>query len=256
MRRFPTNNMVMRIAVRPRPIMVRIMSFCYCSAIISNFCLNPCTISRKADFDLTRITDQSFIFWFRWLPLSPIGASAALQCPACSVRLHNITELYWRATDFKRFEVVFFASALKAHVLPRTALIVNAHDVALHLRKRRIVTDDFLRLNAAQHLMIPRHEPFLLVAAVVMLGRLFFRAEAKIKGTTNVVPFIFGAGDEARTRYLHLGKVALYQMSYTRNSKTDYSGQAAKSQAVILGKLNFLFPAPVPARPVAALRAQ
>ena len=26
-----------------------------------------------------------------------------------------------------------------------------------------------------------------------------------------------GAGDEARTRYLHLGKVALYQMSYARN---------------------------------------
>ncbi len=26
----------------------------------------------------------------------------------------------------------------------------------------------------------------------------------------------FGAGDEARTRYLDLGKVALYQMSYTR----------------------------------------
>ena len=30
------------------------------------------------------------------------------------------------------------------------------------------------------------------------------------------VPYLFGAGDEARTRYLHLGKVALYQMSYTR----------------------------------------
>ena len=28
-------------------------------------------------------------------------------------------------------------------------------------------------------------------------------------------PHLFGAGDEARTRYLHLGKVALYQMSYT-----------------------------------------
>ena len=26
----------------------------------------------------------------------------------------------------------------------------------------------------------------------------------------------FGAADEARTRYLHLGKVALYRMSYTR----------------------------------------
>ena len=28
--------------------------------------------------------------------------------------------------------------------------------------------------------------------------------------------FICGGGDEARTRYLHLGKVALYQMSYNR----------------------------------------
>ena len=28
----------------------------------------------------------------------------------------------------------------------------------------------------------------------------------------------FGADDEARTRYLHLGKVALYQMSYIRTA--------------------------------------
>ena len=32
-------------------------------------------------------------------------------------------------------------------------------------------------------------------------------------------PHLSGAGDEARTRYLHLGKVALYQMSYTRVSR-------------------------------------
>ena len=30
---------------------------------------------------------------------------------------------------------------------------------------------------------------------------------------------IYGADDEARTRYLHLGKVALYQMSYIRTKK-------------------------------------
>jgi hypothetical protein len=30
------------------------------------------------------------------------------------------------------------------------------------------------------------------------------------------IPLKTGAGDEARTRYLHLGKVALYQMSYAR----------------------------------------
>ena len=29
----------------------------------------------------------------------------------------------------------------------------------------------------------------------------------------------YGAGDEARTRYLHLGKVALYRMSYTREER-------------------------------------
>ena len=33
----------------------------------------------------------------------------------------------------------------------------------------------------------------------------------------------YGAGDEARTRYLHLGKVALYQMSYTRENMAYYS---------------------------------
>ena len=35
----------------------------------------------------------------------------------------------------------------------------------------------------------------------------------------NAIAFLFyliGAGDEARTRYLHLGKVALYRMSYAR----------------------------------------
>ena len=31
---------------------------------------------------------------------------------------------------------------------------------------------------------------------------------------------IIGADDEARTRYLHLGKVALYRMSYIRKIKT------------------------------------
>ena len=36
-----------------------------------------------------------------------------------------------------------------------------------------------------------------------------------IKGRVDLPFIIFGAGDEARTRYLHLGKVALYQMSYT-----------------------------------------
>ena len=43
---------------------------------------------------------------------------------------------------------------------------------------------------------------------------------------TQCVPNPFGAGDEARTRYLHLGKVALYQMSYTRILAPDWEPYA------------------------------
>ena len=46
--------------------------------------------------------------------------------------------------------------------------------------------------------------------------------------------FLFGAGDEARTRYLDLGKVALYQMSYARKRKVDYSAKNVLCQPRIL----------------------
>ena len=46
--------------------------------------------------------------------------------------------------------------------------------------------------------------------------------------------FLFGAGDEARTRYLDLGKVALYQMSYARKRKTHYTASAPGCQALFL----------------------
>ena len=36
----------------------------------------------------------------------------------------------------------------------------------------------------------------------------------------NQTGYFIGAADEARTRYLHLGKVALYQMSYGRRCGT------------------------------------
>ena len=40
------------------------------------------------------------------------------------------------------------------------------------------------------------------------------------KDALSSASFSFGADDEARTRYLHLGKVALYQMSYGRILET------------------------------------
>ena len=45
--------------------------------------------------------------------------------------------------------------------------------------------------------------------------------------------FLFGAGDEARTRYLDLGKVALYQMSYARKRKVNCSRKHVACQPCI-----------------------
>ena len=46
------------------------------------------------------------------------------------------------------------------------------------------------------------------------LGHVTIMSEKPAYGSR--FPLFFGAADEARTRYLHLGKVALYQMSYGR----------------------------------------
>ena len=53
----------------------------------------------------------------------------------------------------------------------------------------------------------------------------------------------FGAGDEARTRYLHLGKVALYRMSYARIRGHELrillygAGDEARTRYLHLGKV-------------------
>ena len=44
-----------------------------------------------------------------------------------------------------------------------------------------------------------------------------------VKKETVTEVTVYGAGDEARTRYLHLGKVALYRMSYARRNKRYYN---------------------------------
>src|SRR4051794_27451259 len=57
------------------------------------------------------------------------------------------------------------------------------------------------------------------------------QAEAKQKGKPGGFPFLTGAGDEARTRDLNLGKVALYQLSYSRID----SGGAKRSRTALGG---------------------
>ena len=49
----------------------------------------------------------------------------------------------------------------------------------------------------------------------------------------------FGAGDEARTRYLHLGKVALYRMSYTRGTWLILAEDRENVKRNFSGTVNF-----------------
>ena len=60
----------------------------------------------------------------------------------------------------------------------------------------------------------------------------------KEKTTLSCGLFFYGAGDEARTRYLHLGKVALYRMSYTR--KFGASGRNRTNDTRIFSPLLYL----------------
>ena len=50
---------------------------------------------------------------------------------------------------------------------------------------------------------------------------MYKKAAASHDESCFAVACLSGAADEARTRYLHLGKVALYQMSYSRNGASD-----------------------------------
>ena len=46
--------------------------------------------------------------------------------------------------------------------------------------------------------------------------------EKRKRGVGRCFLFVFGAGDESRTRDLNLGKVALYQLSYSRGGTAGY----------------------------------
>ena len=64
------------------------------------------------------------------------------------------------------------------------------------------------------------------LASLVPCSRLILLSFQKQKHHPVGWCFVFGAGDEARTRYLDLGKVALYQMSYARMWHRPYSVSA------------------------------
>ena len=66
--------------------------------------------------------------------------------------------------------------------------------------------------------------------------------EPESSASANSATSAYGADDGARTRYLHLGKVALYQMSYIRKIWRPGSGSNRRPpawQAGVLNQLNY-----------------
>ena len=63
------------------------------------------------------------------------------------------------------------------------------------------------------------------ICALCIGGGSAFAFYEKSRTSDSDVLFHSGAGNEARTRYLHLGKVALYQMSYARENRS-YSSRS------------------------------
>ncbi len=80
----------------------------------------------------------------------------------------------------------------------------------------------------------PKHMGYKTAHWAVLLNALSsLGSRDKIKRPVRDRSFYFGAADEARTRYLHLGKVALYQMSYSR---IFYRAELISAIFIIAGK--------------------
>ena len=141
------------------------MSLGNSSSIFSNFGFNFCTIFCIGNFDFAGCSDKSKVFWFGGFPFSAIGTSAAL---ANQERLYCIIICIERATNFEGFQIFFLKSSFVIHIPPGAAFIIYIDEIALHLWKRCVIADDFLRLNAPQHLVVASQKPVFLVAAVVV----------------------------------------------------------------------------------------
>ncbi len=72
--------------------------------------------------------------------------------------------------------------------------------------------------RAATRTRAPKHAPGMFLSLRSCPVRASARPVNAKKHHPIGMVFLFGAGDEARTRYLDLGKVALYQMSYARRT--------------------------------------
>ncbi len=191
----PYDDMIVRICMCPESIMICIMSFNGSSSIIANFRIHPIAVL-KCPFHFTRFTYVSAIGGFVRIrsPFPAVGAAAAFERRSIHVRFFSIRFRAISLANQKIFQIFFRKSLLRVQIPPRAALVIGIDEMVFHFRKRRMIADNFLRLNPTQHFPVARQKPFLLIAAVVMcrrhIGRYGNNASFSIpsKQKSNVVP--------------------------------------------------------------------
>ena len=147
--------------------MLSMMPFRNRSSIITYFGFHFCTVFFICNLYFTWFTNQTFIFWFRWSPFSTISTPAALTN---HVHIYCITDILFCTTDFIAVQIIITnCFPFIIHVPPGTAFIIYIHNISLHFRKRRVITNDFLRLDTPQHFIVACQKPFLLIFTVIML---------------------------------------------------------------------------------------
>lgn len=168
----PCDDMIVRICMCPGSIMICIMSFNGSSSIIANFRIHPIAVL-KCPFHFTRFTYVSAIGGFVRIrsPFSAVGAAAAFERRSIHVRFFSIRFRAISLANQKIFQIFFRKSLLRVQIPPRAALVIGIDEMVFLFRKRRMIADNFLRLNPTQHFPVARQKPFLLIAAVVMCRR-------------------------------------------------------------------------------------
>ncbi len=161
--------------------------------------------------------------------IAPAGAAARTR------RIANIHRMFAIAARFLLSSLVFSGADDEARPLiapagaaARTRRIANIHRmfaIAARFLLSSLVfsgADDEARPliapagAAARTRRIANIHRMFAIAARFLLSSLVFSVCQKNKSIHKGWTYFFGADDEARTRYLHLGKVALYRMSYIR----------------------------------------
>ena len=144
------------------------MSFGNCFSVFSDFSFDFSSIFCIGDFNFTRFSNQTIIFWFGGFPPPTVCTAAAL---ANEVRLHCIIICIERATNFERFQIFFLKSSFVIHIPPGTAFIVHINNISLHLWNQRVIADDFSGSMRRSISLYPAMNHSFLILAVAVFGR-------------------------------------------------------------------------------------